>query len=122
MWERMEVRDGVSYRLNRDHPLVVTLSDELDDIGDRVLDQFLQVAEMSLPTDAIYADMASDQRVQPVTDGVETGALLEDLARQLTAAVGDNQAALNQILDRLPMIEPFASHPTTTRKIIEGLR
>jgi hypothetical protein len=72
--------------------------------------------------DAIYADMASDQRVHLATDEMETADLLEDLARQLVAAVGDNASALAQLLDRLPLVEPFASHPATARKILEGLR
>jgi hypothetical protein len=73
-WERVLVRDGVNYVVNRHHPLVESLRDALDGQDAGLLDQLLRTMEMSLPTDSLYADMASERRVQTAEAGEEVEA------------------------------------------------
>lgn len=122
VWDRLVVRDGVSYQLNRAHPLVSALFDALDDAGDHVLEQLLRAVEISLPTDVIYADMGSERRVHQVAEGEDVEPYLTDVAVRLIAALGDDTKAIDRVLDSLAHIEPFSSHPSTARRIVEGIR
>ncbi len=122
VWHRVTVRDGVSYQLNRGHPLVSALFDALDDQGDARLEQLLRAIELTLPTDAIYADMASERRVQPSFDDNEVAIYLTDVARRMSAALAGDSAAIERLLDSLAQMEPFSSHPAATQRVVEGIR
>jgi len=121
-WERVIVRDGVNYVVNRDHPLVESLRDALDGQDAGLLDQLLRTMEMSLPTDSLYADMASERRVQTAEAGEEVEAFLQDLFDRLIRAAGSDAGAAQRVAQSLVNIEPFSAHPAITRKIMERLR
>jgi hypothetical protein len=122
VWDRLVVRDGVSYQLNRAHPLVSALFDALDDVGDQVLEQLLRAIEISLPTDVIYADMGSERRVHQLAEGEDVEPVLADIAVRLIATLGDDTKAIDRVLDSLAQIEPFSSHPSTARRVVEAIR
>ena len=42
VWARLVVRDGVTYSINREHPLAGHVFDLLDDQGDAHLEQLLE--------------------------------------------------------------------------------
>ena len=122
VWERLVIRDGVSYHVNRQHPLVGHVFDLLDDLGDVHLEQLLRAVEMALPTDALYADLASERRVQTDPEQDETEAFLSDVALRMMQALSSDYPAGQRLLDKLGQIEPFSSHPAATLRIIERLR
>lgn len=122
VWDRLVVRDGISYQLNRAHPLVSALFDALDDAGDQVLDQLLRAVEISLPTDVIYADMGSERRIQQIAEGEDIEPYLMDVAVRLVATLGNDSKAIDRVLDSLAHIEPFSSHPSAARRVVEGIR
>jgi len=122
VWTRLELRDGVAYRLNRDHPLAGALFEILDDIGDSYLEHLLASIELSLPIDGIYADMASERGLVTLTGDTEIEVLLSDLATRMTSALGDDSGAVERLLDSLALIEPFSMHPAATRAVAERIR
>jgi hypothetical protein len=120
-WDRMIVRDGVAYKINREHPLVSALekSVEHDQLG--LFDELLRVLESSLPFDALYADMASEIRPateEPEDDGDHS---LLALAEQILTAIGRETEAGRRFLATLHTIEPFSSVPALARSIAERL-
>jgi Histidine kinase-, DNA gyrase B-, and HSP90-like ATPase len=121
VWRRLQVRDGIDYRLNRDHPLVAGLRDTLEDAGKRQLEETLRVIELAIPVDTLYADMASERRVQPPPDPEEIERTLGDLASRMVAAIRDDQPAVSRLLANLAHIEPFSLHPLVTRKVVQRL-
>lgn len=122
VWDRLTMRDGITYQLNRSHPLVAALLEVLDDVGDARLEQFLKAVELALPTDSIYADMASELRVQPTPADDEIAAYLSDVASRMVNALGADGAAVQRLLNSLTHMEPFASHASVTSRVVEGLR
>lgn len=120
-WNRMVVRGGVSYTVNREHPAVLSVREALDERDFGRLSGLLRTLELSLPTDALYADMASERRVQNDNDAAEVVNMLRDLATRLTEAADDPTAA-ERILAMLPQIEPFSSYPAATKHVQESLR
>ena len=122
VWERITVRDGVNYRLNRAHPLVVAAGHSLDERGLNRLEELLRAVEISLPTDALYADMASERKVQTSPEPEDVEAFLRDLAMRMVSSIASDEAAVARLLEGLIRIEPFSAHPLITRRTIEGIR
>jgi hypothetical protein len=120
-WDRTEVRGGVTYRINRDHPLVDAIRRLLPEHDNPLFDQLLQVLEGTLPFDAVYADMAAERR--PTIDATSTDdeQQLLDLAQRIISAIGDDDAAVRRFIASLPSTEPFAQLPNLTARIIKKL-
>jgi hypothetical protein len=118
----MVVRDGINYVVNRDHPLASGLRDALGGREAVLLEQLLRTLELSLPTDSLYGDMASERRVQLSADGEEVEAFLQDLFDKMTHAAGSDPGAALRLAQSLVNIEPFSTYPTISRKIMERLR
>ena len=121
-WERVVVRDGVHYAINRDHPVVGALREVLDEKDFTRLEQLLKVIEATLPADALYADMASERRVQSLVGDNEVYGFLKDLLQRLIEAVSADPMATARLLDGLLTIEPFSVHPVLTKQLVEELR
>lgn len=119
-WDRIIVRDGVSYKINRDHPLIAALIDSASDQPQGLIDQVLLLLERSLPLDAIYLDKAS--HIEPVDEEKDSQrAFLEGLAVQILSSLGRGTVAADQFLANLTTIEPFNQQPTMANQIAQRL-
>lgn len=119
-WERAEHRGGtVSYKINRDHDLFNTLRVAIPDDQARILEHFAQSLEQSFPFDALYADMAAEQRI---VEDIDLEALEESLferAGLMLDALGRDSAAAKQLKDRLHLLDPFSRYPDIAARIKE---
>lgn len=122
-WDRSIVRDGVSYRINRDHPLLAALESQVPPKAEKLLDDALDLLEQTIPMDAIYMDMASHIRptIADEVSGAEIGRL-DSLAHQILAAIGRNTDAGKRFIDKLASIEPFSFHPDVSKEIATRLK
>lgn len=120
-WERVVMREGVNYVVNRDHPCVGSLRDTLDEPSAVLLEQLLRSLELSLPTDSLYADMASERRVQIAEAGEEVEVFLQNLFDQMVRAGGSDHGVAGRLAQSLVNIDPFSAHPAITRRIVERL-
>lgn len=120
IWDRLIVRDGIEYRINREHPLVAAIRG-VDEAPNR-LEQLLRSLEMSIPTDSLYADMAADRNVQKPASDDEVASFLRDLADRMVDALGSDEVAVARLLDGLDRLEPFSAHPQITRETAEDIR
>ena len=115
-WDRIIVRDGVSYRINRDHPLLSVLATETQEDRNNLWEEVFALLERSLPLDAIYLDMAS--HIRPIIEDAEGDAkTLERLANQILSSIGKNTDAGRRFLEALSTIEPFNTHPEIAKQI-----
>ncbi len=122
LWERVVVRGGIDYVVNRAHPLVHGLAEALGRQGHAVdLERMLRALELSLPTDALYADLASERRVQTPLGAGESETFLRDLAGRMLEAVAGDAAMAAGVIAALPMLEPFSSNPAQTERVIREL-
>ncbi len=116
LWRRHELRDGAAaWRVNREHPAVIALTHQDADV-----DRLLRLLEESLPVHDIHLHISNDL---PVTE--ESGISeveLEALASRMVDAFRDQPSAVQQILDRLPLTDPFSRDPEGARRIAEKLR
>lgn len=120
LWDRLVVRDGIDYRINREHPLVVSVR-EIES-APTPLEQLLRSVEMSMPTDSLYVDLAADRNVQRPASDNDVAPFLRDLADRMINALGADDDAVSRLLDNLDRLEPFSAHPHLTRKTVEDIR
>lgn len=121
-WDRTVVRDGISYTINRKHPLVAAVEGKFDKDDVALFTALLRTVEQTFPFDALYADLASD--LQPTAEESEQDVrqTLLDLARQLLAVLGGRETPEGQrFIAALPSIEPFSGAIEETQTIAQTL-
>lgn len=117
-WNRIQERGGISYTINRQHPILSALSGTMDDDQRRLLQGVLETLESTYPADALYADMASDR---PRTSEPLDGNSLLELALQMMDSASTIDGGREALMKNLHLIEPFSSNPETTEWIVEEL-
>lgn len=119
-WDRVIVREGVSYKVNREHPLIAALLDSATQRTLPLLEQLLLLLERSIPLDAIYLDKAS--HIEPVIEEQDDKAhFLEGLATQILTSLGRDSEAGARFLEALPAVEPFNTNPEIATQIARRL-
>lgn len=119
-WDRTIVREGVSYEINREHPLISALLDSATMVSLPLIEQVLLLLERSLPLDAIYLDKAS--HIEPVVEEQdEKERFLRDLAAQILTSLGKGSEAGTRFLEALGTVEPFNTNPELSAQIARRL-
>lgn len=72
VWERVKVRDGYEYQINRKIPQLELLESTLDESQLRLLSSVINTIEAAFPVSALYVDAAKgnveDKRIEPGDD------------------------------------------------------
>lgn len=118
VWNRMQGRGGISYLVNREHPLLKALVESLEDDQRRLFCAVLDTLESTYPADALYADMASDRPRVTEEQDLET---LKELALQILDAAESVRGAREAMLKVLHTIEPFSSYPELTTELVREI-
>lgn len=118
-WTRMEARDGISYIVNRRHPLVSAFTDRLSADDIKLFELVLETLERTFPADALYADMASERPRIYLEENLERK--LIELAQCLLTAADSIEGGRGRLLERLIFLEPFCQYPEITESIIKEL-
>lgn len=120
VWQRLQQQNEISYRLNPDHPLFVSLKDRL---AEDTRDDFSKIIEMvgaTLPIDALFADVSGHP-------GSVTGAAMSPEAMEHAVIATFKQLLLvedlsrKHILEMLRAAEPFRSHWELTQRVIRQI-
>lgn len=121
-WDRVRVREGISYRINRDHPLVQSIKALLEGEQLPILESLLQMLEVAFPFEAAFADMASERRIERDSEDVAQEEFLYDIASRMIQAVGENRDTAQRLMMGLASMEPFSLYPDQTKRILERLQ
>lgn len=62
MWERYAEQNTIRYSLNREHPLIQSLSENLEAGEFKALDTVIDAIQSSLPVEMIYSDFSTNPR------------------------------------------------------------
>lgn len=121
-WDRTAERDGVAYRVNRDHPLIVALEKTNSNDQSLLFGQLLRTLEDTIPFDSVYADMASELRptVAQCADGAYETLLA--LAESILSSLGYDTPEGQRFLTALPTTEPFTGAPEAAKAILRKLQ
>lgn len=122
LWDRLELPAGVNYAINRDHPAVAAIAAGMGPESFREFDRLLDALELTMPFDAIYADLASERDLKPEVppDELEDG--LRTMLNALVTALATDPTALEKALGQVPVMEPFSIYPELTRKLLAEVR
>lgn len=121
-WERTVTRDGIRYRINRDHPMIQAMHAVVAEDHLPFVERMIQVLETSFPFDAAYADMAEERRVERSAEAEDGEQFLYDLAARMLDAIGADNDARERMLSALPTIEPFHGQKEIAARVVERLR
>ena len=119
VWDRIQNKGEIIYRINPDYPMVAEFALSLSE-GERAdFLRVLEVAASALPMDAFFADLGSspNQVVGNVTSD-------ESLHQALQAAVKrlkDGKVSLSEIKEMLQFVEPFRSNWDRTEPLLGQL-
>jgi hypothetical protein len=102
LWNLIADRDTFRYEINREHPLVVALSESLDGRGQTALAHLLRAVEATFPVEDAYNRLGSENVHTPST--IESTELVE-LAKAFYQPGIESVEVLAQ---RLALIEPFS--------------
>lgn len=102
--------DAPRYRINREHPL---LKGVVDDLADRSrMEQALRVLESTVPVHRIWLDVAEQPEAPPPARGSipsgEVQSIAADLLKRMQAGHSLTRA---QAIERLKLIDPFDQFP-----------
>jgi hypothetical protein len=116
LWRRHELKDGAAaWRVNREHPVVASILSQDADV-----DRLLRLLEGALPVHDIHLHINNDLPVAE-EEGISE-AELEVLVGRMISVFQDQPSVVQQILDRLPITDPFSRDPDGARRIAEKLR
>jgi hypothetical protein len=116
IWNRLKTRQaGVIYEINRNHPMVQNLI-SMNTTDKRIIEQLLMQIEQSLPINQLYVDLTNDERIvnecEPPKDE------LSELVKQLISRC-TNEEERNEMLQMLPITEPFDKYPELLSEIMQ---
>ncbi|GAA2771340.1 ATP-binding protein [Mycolicibacterium pallens] len=110
VWTLIEEREGFRYSINREHPLIKAIGDEVDGPAAVDISRALQLIEVTFPIHDAYNRLGADQ--VPINDGADYQELLS-LARRLWAVQREEGSSPEDFASKLQYVEPFsgASNP-----------
>lgn len=110
LWLRVEAKAGTfRYEANKEHPLILKLSQAMGDEEQRHLQIILDFLGSAIPYQGIYADMCADH---PRTSQEELLKDLVEMAENLLEVTGLK-------IDRILEIDPLCRHPHLHQRIKE---
>lgn len=118
LWNRMKARDGgFYYEINRKHPIVETLNDELGE--SRQLDALLTQIERNLPLNQLYIDLNNDEHVEndKSQDNKEIETAIRDM---LPLGFSDNEKIA--FLEKLRVIPPYKDYSEVLDKVTKEIK
>lgn len=115
-WNRIKVRDNsILYEINRDHPLVVKLTEEYPSIKVS-LNTLLKQIERNIPLNSLFIDLSNDEKMENETLILEKDAI-ELMKTMLTGYSSDELRY--EIFESLRNIEPFCNFTEAFDKVFK---
>lgn len=118
-WHRTINSGKVSYLINRKHPMIMSITNQLDTQSNTSLSAILKSIEASFPSDLYFNDFANSPESidKPVVDEDELKGIISMFYPLFKAENLDK----DKIISKLLQIEPMASNRKSTAKIIEQM-
>jgi hypothetical protein len=112
LWEARKKDEKVSYRLNRDYPLLLDIREQLDKNGKDALAKLLVLMEETIPVNKIYFNAVETPECHMLAFEGERDQELVEIARVLISSYQNRHGYdYDEALDLLMALEPFDQHP-----------
>ncbi len=121
LWNRLRLRDGVQYQINRDHPFAVALKAKLGKENQRLLEELLRAVESNIPLNQLYVDLNHDEKFAiEHTNGTDQKKSLEGCLELLLDGCPTKETK-SDMVKRIRNIEPFSCYPELVDIILEEI-
>lgn len=112
IWTRLKTQSGgISYEINRCHPLVDRLVADVPEVSAK-LESLLRYIERSIPLNQLYVDLNNDEKFK---SDIEVGeAEIQKTLEQMLSAM-PNHILRMEMLEKLEYTEPFCAYPEVIR-------
>ncbi|NRF96199.1 ATP-binding protein [Paenibacillus frigoriresistens] len=106
LWSRVETRDGIHYDVNRNHPLLNLLKQRMSADNNKYLEHFMKLIEENLPLNALYTDLANDEKF---ANEQETG-LTQDIKEMAELLFEDCKSSeeRERFFEKVKIAPPFS--------------
>lgn len=108
LWNRMKTRDGGHYyEINREHPLIQRLEDQLGE-NKKSLDAVLRQIERTLPLNQLYIDLTGDDHIE--NDQKQNNKEIVNALRSMMTDDMTEEQKL-ELLDNMAYLPPYKNYP-----------
>lgn len=112
VWSKIVNREKTTYLINREHPVIKEMCNELGDKSSKQFEDILSFIEESIPFNDIYSTIAGGE--QPVTDTPDIDSMLSTAMRLVLSG--------SCSLEEIKNMEPFSKHQSIIEKVSEVVR
>jgi hypothetical protein len=104
VWERIALREGYQYQINRNLPVLKVLKESLTGNQMELVNELIQMLEQSFPSNTLYLDVSKGELTEIISG--DTKALYKQVQDQLIVA---KEAGMNvsELLDAFMCCEPY---------------
>ncbi len=114
VWTRFKTPgSGVSYEINRDHPLVDQIIADVPAVRTK-LESLLRHIERSIPLNQLYVDLNNDEKIE--NDAEIEEAEMRKTLEQMLSSMPSSILRL-EMLEKLEHTEPFCAYPEVIRAL-----
>ena len=122
VWERVKVREGYEYLINRNIPQLSLLEQTLDEKQLKLLNTAIKTIEAAFPVNALYVDAAKGniEEKAPASDE-EIEKVWDDLQMQIQF-VKENALSVKDYYSAFLRLEPYCNYDVIRSRIQEELK
>ena len=119
VWNRLQDKNEISYRINPEHPVLGDFVEQLSGKQRAAFQRVLDLLGSSLPMDALYADMGGEP--DKITASALEDEALESIIETTAGKLLDSGVAADFILVMFKVTEPFRSNWERTELMFNKL-
>ncbi|MBA3010982.1 MAG: ATP-binding protein [Desulfobacula sp.] len=116
-WTRTAAEGKIIYEINREHPLIKSLQNDLPEEKQLAVKDLIFMLESSFPTELFYSDVAKkpENLCKPEFNEEQISVLLDSFIIQMI----NSGIPETEIAERLTSIDPFAAYPEEIEKLLK---
>lgn len=121
VWERIKVREGYEYQINRKIPQLELLERVLDEVGIKLLNSALNTIESAIPIGALYVDAAKGN----IEDKQENEEMIEKIWDDLQIQINyvrEKNLSVKDYYMAFMRVEPYCNYKEIKDRIVEELK
>ena len=117
IWNAIKERDCFQYKINRDHPIIKILEENLTENGYTILNSFIKIIEDSFPYSDVYYRMAKNECniMENKSDKDE----IFEIGKEMINEIKNNGGDVSKFLSMMDKIDFFIKHEDIISKLRE---
>ena len=120
VWEKIKVREGYEYQINRKIPQLELLESTLDEQEIKLLNSVLNTIESAFPVQALYVDVAKGKIEEKKDDKEIIDKIWDDLQLQIEY-VKKNNLPVKDYYKMFMKVEPYCNYKAIVERIKEEI-